>query len=165
MEHERGHSHYRRLPQQTSTTSLFLFYSSISSSFLQLSSLSAHPSSARFTPLILDCLSFLRLEKLALDSQSVLTEEIRVQWCTVASCVPISNRNTYNSSRLSTHSLNLSKLHLRFHDSTSSWIERKCRNFQWKSLLHKGWIYSIYLSCIYCIVKIWPCILCAILSV
>lgn len=29
MQHERGHNHYRRLPQQTTTTSLAIFYSSI----------------------------------------------------------------------------------------------------------------------------------------
>lgn len=73
------HSHYRRLPRQTSTPSLFVFHSSTSPSFLQLSSLSAHPSSAWLTPSILNCLSFLRLEKLALDDQSALTQEIRVQ--------------------------------------------------------------------------------------
>lgn len=105
MQHERGHSHYRRLPQQTSTSSLFIFYSSISFYFLQLSSLSVHPSSAWFTPLILDCLPFLLLEKLALDGQSALTEEIWVQWNSVVSCVRLSNHNTYNSSRLSTHCL------------------------------------------------------------
>lgn len=100
MQHERGHSHYRRLPQQTSTTSLFIVSSSIS--FLQFSSLSAHPSSARFPPLIPDCLSFLRLDKLALTGQSALTEDIWVQWSSVAPRVPLSNRNTSTSSRPST---------------------------------------------------------------
>ncbi len=105
MQHERGHCHYCWLPQQTSITSLFIFYSSISTSFLQLSSLSAYPSSIRFTPLILDCLSFIRLKKLALESHSALIEEIWVQRSSVASWVPLSNRNIYNSSRLLTQCL------------------------------------------------------------
>lgn len=67
--------------------------------------ISPYPSSGRFTPLILDCLSFLCLEKLTLDGQSALTEEIWVQWSSVASWVPLSNCNTYNSSRLSTQCL------------------------------------------------------------
>lgn len=102
MQHERGHSHYRWLPQQTSTTSPFIFYSSISSSFLQLRFLSAHPSPIQFTSPIL---SLLCLEKLALNGWSALAEEIQVQWSSVAFWVPLSNRNTYNSSRLSTHCL------------------------------------------------------------
>ena len=77
-------------------------FTPISFSFLQLSSFSAHPSSSWFTPLILNCLSFLRLEKLTLDTQSALTEQTWVQWSSVAFCAPLCKRNTYNSSELST---------------------------------------------------------------
>lgn len=78
------------------------------SSFLQL--LSARPSSASFTPLILP---FLRLKKLALDGWSALTQEhIQVQWSSVVFWVPLSNRNTYNSSRLSAQCYSVSQLDL-----------------------------------------------------
>lgn len=96
----------------SSTTSLFIFYSSISSSFLQLSSLSTHSSSARFTPLILDYLSFLCLEKLTLDSQSTLTEAIWVQWSSVAFWAPLP-KHLQQLKALHSLSLNFTKLQYR----------------------------------------------------